>query len=494
MASPQSLYTVAQVRAFDAAAISAPGMSTSILMERAGAAAFAVLRAAWPAVTRVGILCGSGNNGGDGYALGRLLRGAGVVVRLQAVAPAAETAPAAQKAAADFLAAGGRIDPFDAGALADCEVLVDGLLGTGARSPLRGAYRQAIETINHSTRAVLALDIPSGLDADTGRVGEVAVRAMHTVCFVAVKAGLLLGEGPDYCGTLHCADLQVRLSAATPVATVLGDNDLEAALPQRPRSAHKGRYGHVLVVGGGAGMGGAARLAAEAGLRAGAGLVTVAAHPDQLPFIVGGRPELMGVAARSAGDLKDVLARSTVVAVGPGLGQNDWAAHLLEAVLASGRPLVIDADALNLLAGPGLRSLPANGVATPHPGEAARLLGCSSAEVQADRLAALRALVTRLGCTVVLKGAGTLIGAPGRVPALCTAGNPGMATAGMGDVLTGAVAGVLAQCGEPWQAACAAVLAHARAGDREAQRVGARGLLALDVAAQLPAALNRHAC
>ena len=493
MALPQSLYSVAQVRAFDAAVIRAPGMSTELLMQRAGAAALAVLRATWPGASRVGILCGPGNNGGDGYVLGRLLRSLGVEVRLQAVAPAASAAPAAQRAAQEFLAAGGRIDGFDGAALADCGLLVDALLGSGARSPVRGPYRAAIEAINASGKPVLALDIPSGLDADTGQAADLAVRATHTVCFVAAKAGLLLGEGPDYCGTLHCDDLQVALPDAVPVATVLDDADLVAALPPRPRSAHKGRNGHVLVIGGGPGMGGAARLCGEACLRAGAGLVTVAAHPDQLSFIIAGRPELMGVAVRSAPDLNAILARSTVVAIGPGLGQDAWAAQLLSAALGSGRPLVIDADALNLLAGQGSQRLPADAVITPHPGEAARLLETSSAEVQQDRLVALGHLVTRLGCTVVLKGAGTLVGAPGRVPALCTAGNPGMGTAGMGDVLTGAVAGVLAQCGDAWLAARAGVLAHARAGDREAQRIGARGLLALDVAAQLPRALNRLA-
>ncbi|MGB8694828.1 MAG: NAD(P)H-hydrate dehydratase, partial [Steroidobacteraceae bacterium] len=287
-------------------------------------------------------------------------------------------------------------------------------------------------------------------------------------------------------------DLQVMPlagDAGRPAIELASDADIARALPPRPRSAHKGDFGRVLIVGGGPGMPGAVRLAGEACLRSGAGLVTTASAPENLGAIVSERPELICIVARSSADIRAPLAAATVVAVGPGLGTGAWSRELFAAVLGCGRPLVIDADALNLLALGGLRP-PANAILTPHPGEAARLLGVSNAEVQADRLAALSRLVESTGAVVVLKGAGTLVGAPGRTPKLCAHGNPGMAGPGMGDVLTGAIAGILAQCGDPWLAACAGVQAHARAGDELARASGARGLLALELAAGLPRWLN----
>jgi NAD(P)H-hydrate epimerase len=234
-------------------------------------------------------------------------------------------------------------------------------------------------------------------------------------------------------------------------------------------------------------MGGAVRLAGEAALRAGAGLVTVAAHPQSLGALAQ-RPELMSLALESARDLDAMLERASVVALGPGLGVSSWAAEILDAVCAAGKPLVLDADALNLLARqPRARS---DWVLTPHPGEAARLLGIGATAVQAERLAAVSQLSARYGGTVVLKGAGTLVSTQGEVPWLCDRGNPGMAVAGMGDVLTGVIAGIAAQCGDVALAARAGVFVHADAGDREAVQAGERGMLAGDVVAQLRACVN----
>jgi NAD(P)H-hydrate epimerase len=257
-------------------------------------------------------------------------------------------------------------------------------------------------------------------------------------------------------------------------------------LPRRRRTAHKGDFGHVLVIGGGRGMPGAARLAGEAALRAGAGLVTLAVHPDNAG-IVATRPELMCVATRSAAELAAVFARATVVAVGPGLGQDDWARGLFDAAIASGRPLVVDADALNLLAAEP-RALE-HWVLTPHPGEAGRLLGTGSADVQADRLQAAHALQSRYGGVVVLKGAGSIVRDAADVPAICDRGNPGMAAGGMGDVLTGVIAGVAAQCADLGRAARAGVLVHAQAGDLAARR-GERGMTASDVLEQVRPCVN----
>lgn len=494
MSLPSALYSVAQVRAFDARAIATQGVSGYVLMQRAGEAALRALRVAWPSAQRIAIACGGGNNGGDGYVLARQLRAAGPEVQVHAVVDPSALQGDARRAFTDFLAAGGVLQPGPHPDPSRCDVIVDALLGTGFRAPLREPFTAAIAAINDSGRPVLALDIPSGLDGDTGRAPAGAIRAACTVSFVALKQGLCLEQGPDHCGELLFDGLGVELpgeGAEPPQWRCLGDSELRVALPRRARDAHKGQFGHVLVIGGGPGMPGAARLAGEACLRVGAGLVTVATTPAQAAALAATRPELMCAGVTDAATLAPLLARCTVVAVGPGLGQDDWARALLAAALASGKPLVLDADALNLLGPDGLRSLPARAVLTPHPGEAARLLGIDTRQVQADRRGTLQRLCADSGAVVVLKGRGTLVGERGRVPALCLAGNPGMASGGMGDVLTGAIAGILAQCHDPWLAAGAGVLIHARAGDELARRRGARGLLAGEVAEALTAEANR---
>jgi NAD(P)H-hydrate epimerase len=258
-------------------------------------------------------------------------------------------------------------------------------------------------------------------------------------------------------------------------------------LPQRPRTAHKGSHGHVLVIGGAAGTGGAARLAGEAALRVGAGLVTVGVHPQSLTALAA-RPELMSVAIGAYGDLDNAMGRASVLALGPGLGQSPWSMEIFAAALATHKPLILDADALNLLAlAPQRRD---RWVLTPHPGEAARLLGVPVAGVQADRLGAAVELQARYGGTVVLKGAGSIVQTAADGTWICDRGNPGMATAGMGDVLTGVIAGIAAQCGDLPLAARAGVLVHAQAGD-DAARGGERGLVAGDVIERLRACVNR---
>lgn len=493
MTLPSALYSVAQVRAFDARAIATQGVTGYELMERAGAASLRALREAWPSARRVAVACGGGNNGGDGYVLARLLRAAGLEVRVHAVVDPSALRGDARRACDDYLSAGGLLEPLLHPDPARCDVIVDALLGTGFRLPIREPFASVSASINHSGRPVLALDIPSGLDGDTGRASEGAVRATRTLCFVALKQGLCLEQGPEFCGELLLDDLGVRVGSEgedLPRWHCLDDGDVRAALPRRSRDAHKGLFGHVLVVGGNRGMPGAARLAGEACLRVGAGLVTVATHPEHAASLALARPELMCAGVEEAATLRPLLDRCTVVAIGPGLGQDHWARALLAEVLLAGKPLVIDADALNLLAAQRLQQLPTPSVLTPHPGEAARLLCVDARTVQSDRRDALRQLCERSGAVVVLKGHGTLVGKTGAIPALCRAGNAGMASGGMGDVLTGAIAGVLAQCRDPWLAARAGVLIHARAGDTLAQRYGARGLMAGDVVMALTAEAN----
>ena len=342
-------------------------------------------------------------------------------------------------------------------------------------------------------RPVLALDVPSGLDSTNGTVLGAAVWADVTVTFVGQKAGLYLGSGPDCCGVIEFAGLDLPASIvehleAAPLFSLYGRNDLLHLLPPRPANAHKGSFGHVLIVGGNYGMSGAVRLAGEAALRAGAGLVTVATRPEHALLLPVGRPELMCAGMAEAHDLDPLLERATIVACGPGLGHDAWAQALFERVTACGLPLVLDADALNLLAERKLHR--DDWILTPHPGEAGRLLGSSSATVQADRLAALTELCRQYGGTVILKGRGSLVGRAGSVPVLIDRGNPGMATAGMGDVLTGLLAGLVAQTGATdVQTAAGAAFIHAAAGDAAAL-AGERGLLASDLFAQFRTWLN----
>ncbi|HXS28439.1 MAG TPA: NAD(P)H-hydrate dehydratase [Steroidobacteraceae bacterium] len=498
MSLPVTLYSASQVRALDAYAIGELGVPGYVLMKRAGEAALRFLRTRWPTCHRIAIVCGGGNNGGDGYVLARFAQAAGLTVSvLAAVAPERLTGDARQ-AHADLRASGGRVLAFDRDLLFDAEVIVDALLGTGLAQPVRAEAAEVIAALNASARPKFALDVPSGLDSDTGEPRGAAVRADCTVTFVALKTGLFIGRGPEHAGTVYFDDLEVPIPPErgefAPRLERIVEPEIAAALPRRARTAHKGDFGRVLIVGGGPGMPGAARLAGEAALRVGAGLVTVAVSPDNIAGIVAGRPELICLPLHEPSDLEEPLEHADVVAIGPGLGRSRWAAEVLAIALRAQQPLVVDADALNLIAeqartgrAEGPRG---NWILTPHPGEAGRLLGVSTAEIQQDRLRALAGLIERYGGVAILKGAGTLVGASGRTPGVCERGNPGMATAGMGDVLTGATAGILAQCGDPWLAARVAVLVHAMSGDVAARVGGERGLLAGDVARELRTCVN----
>ena len=490
-AMPRELWTAAQVRELDRRAIELHGVPARELMERAGGAALDALLQRWPAAREVTVLCGGGNNGGDGYVLARRALHAGLAARVLALADPAALRGAAAAACADYRQAGGEIESWDgAGALPGDGPLVDGMLGTGLDRAPEGRFAAAVDAVNRSARPVLALDVPTGLHADTGRELGAAVRADLTVCFIGLKLGLFTGRGRARAGTVLFDALGVppRLDAGMePAARRLEPGLLAAWLPRRERDAHKGAFGHVLVVGGDHGMGGAALLAGRAALRAGAGLVSVATRAGHAPGMLAAQPELMCRGVDGPRELESLLARATVLAVGPGLGRSPWARDLLAAALDSGLPCVVDADALNLLS--EHRRHGGRWVLTPHPGEAARLLDTTAAEIEADRPAALRELRSRYGGVVVLKGAGTLVLGASPVPWLCDAGNPGMASGGMGDVLTGLIAGLAAQLHDLERAACAGVLAHALAAD-DAARAGERGLAAGDLFGPLRVWLN----
>ena len=489
---PQYAYRAAQVRAFDRAAIDVHGIPGYELMCRAGQAALECLMRHWPAARRVLILCGAGNNAGDGYVLARLAMQRGLTVRVAAVAAPEQLTGEAARAWKDYRAAGGAAEGLARRIVhADADVAVDALLGLGLDRPLTGAYAEAVAQLNASGLPVLALDLPTGLDADSGAVLGSAVRARVTLSFVALKGGLFLGAAPDYCGLRECAELGVPRAVfelEPPILERLQPAQLAHWLPPRARTAHKGDAGRVLLIGGAPGMSGAIRLAAYAALRAGAGLVSIATHPESAAIVAAHRPELMCHAVDGRAALAPLLAAADVVVLGPGLGQSAWAASLWRAALRANRPLVADADALNLLAGqPARRD---DWVLTPHPGEAARLLGCTTAVVQADRRSAGTVLAERFGAAVVLKGACTLVAPPGVGPdtagtvAVCDRGNPGMASGGMGDVLAGLIGALVAQGLTPLDGARAGVLIHALAGDQAAQG-GERGLLAMDLLEEL---------
>ncbi len=481
---PQTaLFTMAQVRALDRAAIDG-GIAGIDLMERAARAALDVLRRRWPQARSVAVLCGPGNNGGDGFLLATLARAAGMEARVIAIGDHASGDAALARER--YVREGGVLSPADS-PLPEADVYVDGLFGSGLNRAPSGDAARLISALNAQSKPVLALDVPSGLDSDSGVSFDPCVRAIATVCFVGWKRGLFTAQGQDQCGERSLATLGISsgvFADQTPDATLLA----ACALPARPKDSHKGRYGHVLAIGGDLGAGGAVRLCGEAALRIGAGLASVATREANVGAILASRPELMPHGVHVPRNLEPLLARASVVAIGPGLGQDEWAVGLWQAALDAGKPAVLDADGLNLLA-KSPHPLPQQIVLTPHPGEASRLLGRSTADVQADRFAASRALAEKYRAVVVLKGAGSLVADPeGRVAA-CAWGNPGMASGGMGDLLTGVIAGLLAQGLSPWDAACTGVGVHARAGDLAA-RAGERGLLASDLFPYLRALVN----
>lgn len=488
-ALPAWLYTAEQVRELDRRAIEDAGIDGHDLMRRAGDAAFDCLRRAWPDARRLVVLAGRGNNGGDGYVIARRAVEAGWPATVLRLGDHDGLRGAALAAARDYGRAGGECRDYG-GSLPEADLYVDAMLGTGLDRPLKGAIREAVDVLNGLDAPVFAVDVPTGLNADTGAVMGAAVRAGATASFIGLKLGLFTGEAPSLCGPVHYNGLGVPDSVfdgMAPAAERITDDFLARVLPPRRRTAHKGHFGHVLVAGGDAGTGGAVRLAGEAALRAGSGLVSVATRAEHVAALIAGRPELMARGVAAPGDLAPLLERATVIALGPGLGTGDWGRALWETVMEAGLPLVLDADGLNLLA--RARRERAEWVLTPHPGEAARLLETDTAAVQADRPAASRRLAEAYGAVVVLKGAGTLVAAPDGRMRLCDRGNPGMASGGMGDVLTGLTAGLLAQGLQPFDAAAAAAAVHAEAADRAASG-GERGLAASDLFAELPAVLN----
>lgn len=488
---PTHIHSVQQVRAMDRFSIDHLHIAGYTLMTRAGAAALKDLRQVWPRARRIVVVCGFGNNAGDGYVLARLAVAAGLEVSVVALSDPEKLTGDAAQAWQDCKASGGTTLPWSTALLESADVIVDAIFGTGLTRPLSAELAGQVNAINAGSPPVYALDVPSGLDADTGEVLGAAVRAARTITFVGLKQGFYLREGPDCIGTLAFAGLEIPNTASEAVgftATRLTGDDIVRVLPRRRRTTHKGDAGRVLLLGGNKGMAGAIRMAGEACLRVGAGLVTTATRSQNVAAVVTARPELMCRGIETVEALDRLIDWATVVAIGPGLGQDEWARMVWSCALRAAKPLVVDADALNLLAASPTRR--DDWIMTPHPGEAARLLGTSTADIQKDRIAAARALVQRFGGVTVLKGVGSIVLNANATPSICDKGNPGMATPGMGDVLTGVIAGIAAQIRDLDAAAKAGVLVHAMAGDLAAAAGGERGLIATDLFPHLRACVN----
>ncbi len=486
---PHIVWPAEALRQAEKEAADSLGLTLFELMRRAGEAAFQLACSRYPASRRWLILCGHGNNGGDGYVVARLAQAQGIAVTLLALESDKPLPEEAQAAREEWLNAGGVIHAADIVWPDDISLIIDGLLGTGLHSAPRANVAGLIELANAYPAPVIALDIPSGLNAQTGATPGAVIHAAHTLTFIALKPGLLTGKARDVVGRLHhhALGLESWLSGQTTNIPRFSAEQLADWLPPRRPTSHKGSHGRLVIIGGDRGTAGAIRMAGEAALRAGAGLVRVLTRAENIAGIVTARPELM-VHELDNETLAESLSWADVVAIGPGLGQSEWAKTALRQLENFRKPMVWDADALNLLAiNPDKRH---NRVLTPHPGEAARLLNISVAEVESDRLHSAQRLVKRYGGVVVLKGAGTVVANDAGEIGIIDAGNPGMASGGMGDVLTGIIAALLGQGLTPYDAACAGCVAHGEAADRLAARDGARGMLATDLFCTLRRVVN----
>ena len=510
------IVTAHQMRELDRRTIHEAGVPGKTLMERAGSGVVSAMEETFGALKgkTVTIFCGKGNNGGDGFVVARLLRQKRSAVQVCLLAHTRDLKGDAKLMYQRFVKGAGRSKVLSAPSpdhvhqlVRDSRMLVDALLGTGTSSPIIGPYHEAIQAMNASEAPTVAVDLPSGIDADTGATLGTAVQADMTVTFGNPKLGLFLEAGIDHAGRVHCVDigipsqyvedLHLSIELLTPAA-------IRPWLPKRPASSHKGTFGHAGIIAGSSGKSGAAALAAKAALRSGAGLVTVATPASVQASVASGIPEVMTLPLPETADhtlsrealppLQTFLQSRSAIGMGPGLSTHAETADVIRTLIAQcDRPLVIDADALNALAGHTslLRSRPLSPILTPHPGEMARLLGESMAGfVNRNRLGIARDFARAHSSIVVLKGARTILAHPDGATSISPTGNPGMATAGTGDVLTGMLAGLLAQGVSPWEGAQSGVFLHGLAGDLAARTYGYPSLMAGDLLASLPQALT----
>ena len=480
------IYTPETVYKLDHAALAVDGFSEPELMQRAGERVWREIDARWSGLNRITVFAGAGNNGGDAFVVALLARAQGVEVQLLVQGDLLKQSATARHFRDLWQQGGGACESWQ-GQSIDGDLIVDGLLGIGLQRELDLDWQGLVGTINRATQACVAIDIPSGLNGLTGMAQPLAIEAELTVTFIGRKSGQFLADGPDHCGELIFDDLGVSSSVSgrvsggqTAALEVIESCKLPAA---RKRNSHKNHYGNLLIVGGDLGMSGAVALAAQAALRSGAGLVTALVHPDCRANLAA-FPEIMVLGWDA---LEARLADASVVVVGPGLGRTGDAQHCLELLREARQPMVIDAGALDAAFLQSMTSRNSQRVITPHPGEAAALLSCSTAEIQANRMLSVQRLVETFAMTTVLKGSGTLVSATDvPVPAINTRGNPGMATAGMGDVLCGIIAAFLGQGLDAFSAARSAVYVHALCAESYAQGSDESGLIASDIIDLIP--------
>lgn len=511
------LLTAAESRELDRLSQTRYALASYSLMTRAGEAVALALARRWPDALGVGVLviAGKGNNGGDGMVAARRLLRSGAQARVALLGAISGLEGDAARACADFLGDGGEVLSITeaaelAGALGEWPgAVVDAIFGTGLNAPVDGLPRSAIDAINALGAPVLAVDIPSGVNADTGAIMGAALNASLTVTFGLAKFGHVSYPGAAHCGELEVMDIGLApgaLAELAPRGAFLQRAEVQPLWRPRPDNSHKGMYGHPLIVAASRGKSGAALLAARAALRAGAGLVTAAIPQGVAAIVAAGQAELMTepmperdghfAGGAAAERLRALIAGKSALVAGPGIGVSEDTRELVDFLLAEGagpqRPLLIDADGLNVLAELGCEAVrKAKGavVLTPHPGEMARLLGTSAAAINADRISAARRLSERSGAFVLLKGSRSVVAAPDGAVNVNSTGNPGMATPGMGDALSGMLGALLGQGMEPLSALALGVYIHGAAADRVAHRLGPIGYLAGDVIEELPAAL-----
>lgn len=485
------LFTAKESRSLDRLAIAQSKQPSARLMQRAGQSLFATIQRCFPDIKSISLYCGKGNNAGDGYVLAGIAANHNYQVE---VLSAQSDRLSGDAAIARAWCLEQEVDEVNAAQHAPAgDLIVDALFGVGIRGQPDAPYAAAIEAINAADKPVLAVDLPSGLDASTGTAAGAVVRADITLTFIGAKRGLVTGNGPDCVGELYFDALETPAAvyAQGPAGVAwLRWHDL-LPIASRLRTSHKGMFGHGLLIGGAAGLGGAALLAAQAALRSGVGLLSLVTDQENLSPMLARQPEAMVQACTNPASLAPLFERATVVACGPGLGKGVWAEQMLEAVLASEQPLILDADALNLLAekhSPLARQAPT--IITPHPVEAARLLHISVKDIEKNRYHSTGALARLLNAWVVLKGAGSVLAAPdGSLLGVCGHGNPGMATGGMGDVLTGLILGLWCQLKDPRRTLEMAVCAHSLAADGLALE-GEAGMLASDMPNAIRNTLN----
>ena len=473
------VYSKEQIQTLESDAISQHNIKSYELMQRAGKAAFMLIRQYYPDAKRILVITGGGNNAGDGFVLARLLQQADIECTAMPVVPITKLRGDAMRAQNEYaIHDGDDADPSEN--LPECDLIVDALFGTGLSRPIEGEFADIVNAINRTPVPVLSLDIPSGLSADTGNPLGPTVYANNTITFIGLKSGLITAEARNFTGDIAVDTLNLPdtlFDESKKLGVSISETIVNRLLPPRKQSGYKNIYGHVLIIGGNIGYPNAARLAGEAAARTGAGLVSVATHPDNVAAVASGCASLMVKGIHEPSDLSDLLNKASVIAIGPGLGQDKWAQKIFARVIDSKKPLVVDADALRLLG--KNPSQCDHWVLTPHPGEAAALLACSSEDIQLNRSSSALAIQEQYSGVTVLKGAGTLTCFQQQIH-FCTHGNVSLATGGTGDVLTGIIAGLIAQGVSLNDAANAGTMIHGQAGELISKH-GTRGVLAQDL-------------